>query len=656
MTLFGRLDIVFPDEQQASHQLSGHDITIGSSPTCAITLSHKSVADLHCRIAVAGDGVYIIDLESQAGTFVDDQRLPANSPTLLADTSAIAIGELRLIFYKQSDSPTAVMPAFHEQTQPALASFHAHLETSQPTVFPASSVTVPLRVANTSHNDAEFRVEFIGLPDGWVKPESLTFPLPAHEETELRFLIKPERRADIAPQHFPLDVNITRLGGRQPVLRLTAVIEVGGFGGLSLALEPAQIHLQQQFILYLLNQGNEPLKLKLDCVDTNNRLDLRLEQSDVTLPPGGRAQLAGNVRPRHRPLVGNARDLPFVLVAKAENPAGYRVALPASVHVRPRVPSRVAALLLIIAIAAAALVALVIYEPPRPEIASMSLSAAQVAQGTPVQLNWRAENAEQFVIEVDRRPVAELPADASSYKLNTDEFTDPINIALIARRADLTDIETASLAIYQPVRITQFNADRTSMFRRVVGALTIRWSVEGATSLHLSPPAGFEVVSESRVANSSGELALRGVPTADFEVLLSAIDEVDNTTVHALQIAVRDPECSPSSDTMLYAGPDPRYAPLSVAVAHVPVLIRGANATSDWLQIEMASGQVGWGEFSRFFCQGFAPEALELVSDIPPLPTTMPTATPTQTSAPTATPTPSPTTEPTTTPTTQAAP
>ncbi len=637
MTLFGRLDILFPDGQRENHQLHGGAITIGSADSCSIQLADPSVADRHLRLDVSADNVTITDLASAAGTFVDGQRLPAYTPVPLRDTADIMIGPLRLTFYRRSDSPTIAMPALSEQTQPALIGFRAHLENAPATVFPASNVTLPLNITNTSDSDAEFRVEVSGLPDNWVTPDRLTFPLPAGEETQLLFLVKPERRSDIPPQRFAPTVNITRLDERQSRLRLVGIIELGGFGGLSLAIDPPVCQDSGSFNLYLLNQGNEPLTLALRCEES--RLDLRLGQASLTLLPGGRAQVPGSARSRQRPLVGQTRQLPFVVIAQAENPAGYRVPLPASVSVTPLLSGRLAALLAVVIFAAVALAALLLFQPPEPVIKELSLSQAQVAQGTPVELSWSAEHAGRYIIEVDRVPVAELPADASSYSLDTRHYTDPVDIALIAQQGDATAIASIRLDIYQPVKIVQFYADRTSMLRNVFATLTVRWAVDGAVSLEFSRPLGFETASESRASNAHGEFALRGAPSADFEILLSATDEIGNISQQALQIAIRDPECSPRRDVLLYAGPDPRHNQVKVAVEYVPVLARGTNQNRDWLQVELASGHTGWGAYSSFLCQGFTPANLEIITDIPPLPTATPSSTPTETPSPTPSPT-----------------
>ena len=342
MTLFGRLDIQYPDGRLESLQLRGDKITVGSAKTNSIRIADVSVSDRHFRLNPGTDGVFITDLNSILGTTVNGRRIPADTPLLLRETEVIAVGPLKLTFYHYSDSPTVSMPALSDQTQPALTGFRASLDHAQFKVFPASSATLSLSIANTSAADAKFRVETSGLPDDWVKPDRLVFPLPAYEDTQLQFLIKPARRPEFTPRHFQLNINITRLEEPQQTLRLIAIVELGGFGGLSLALDPPVCNDGDSFSLYLLNQGNEPLSLLLESYDLESSLDLRLAQSAIRLHPGSRAQVDGEVHSQRRPLVGKTREIPFALLAKADNPTGYRVALPARVSIKPYLSNRAA--------------------------------------------------------------------------------------------------------------------------------------------------------------------------------------------------------------------------------------------------------------------------------------------------------------------------
>ena len=641
MAVFGRLDVRFPDGHTDSHQLEGERVTVGSAAINSIQLDDSAIAAAHFQIDFNHNSVSLTDLGSDAGTFIAGERLIAHTPRILRAVEQIHLGGLLLTFYQRSDSPTVAMPAYGEQTQPSAIDFRASLERGEYTVFPASSVTVAMAVSNLGQVEALFRVETSGLPEDWVKPESLVFPLPAGESTQLQFHIKPARRSDKAPGDYPLVITITRLGDQEQALQLVAVIKLGGYAGLSLALVPALCREGESFSLYLLNQGNRPLELALAVDDTQAQLFTDLAQDQVELPAGERRRISGGVRARRRALIGKPVETPFAIIAQSRDPSAFTAAAPGRAIVSARWSYRTAMLAAAVAIALLLGAAAVLIQPPEPEISSFGLSHAQVARGTPVGLEWTAANAQAYVIEVDRARVAELPNDAETFTLDTGEYTDPVDIALIARQDGITVIETRRLDVYEPVVVAGFEANKTVMPRRVNGTLVVRWEVAGAVSLNITSPLAFETVRESPAAAAKGELELRGAPDADFAIKLTAEDEIGTIVERSITIAVKEPECLPLYDTILYAGPDKRFPQSGLAVANVPVLVRGRVADGTWLHVELASGRAVWGIGSSFECSAFDVDALTVIEDAPQLPTATasptPTATATQPPAPTAT-------------------
>ncbi len=638
MAVFGRLDIQYPDGHADSHRLEGHVVCVGRAASNAIQLQDEAIADSHFRIDVYADAVCITDLGSESGTFVSGRRLQANTPRTLRAVEEIRLGALRLTYYQRSDSPTVAMPALGEQTQPAAIDFRASLDSGEYTVFPSSSATIALEVANLSRAEAGFRVETSGLPDDWIKPERVVFPLPANESSQLQFQIKPARRSDMAPGHYPLVISITRQSADDQVLQLVANIKLGGYSGLSLALAPALCQDGGEFGVFLLNQGNQPLQLALALSDRQGQLSSELTQDRVELSPGGRRRIKGKVWARRRPMIGSAVEIPFALIARTEDPSAYTVAAPARVRVQPRWSYRAAFVAAVALIAILLVAGAVFVRAPEPEITNFELSHDQIARGTPVQLDWVAANAQRYVVEVDRSRVAELPGDNDSFALETVKYGDPIEIALIALRDETSVISTQRLDIYEPVVIAKLEANKTAMLRRVTESLIIHWDITGAVSLEISRPLGFETVRESAAIAGRGEIELRGAPDDGFEIKLVAEDEIGTVVERTISIAVKDPECVPLHDALLYAGPDKGFQQIRLAVENVPVLARGAVAGGSWLQVELASGRMGWGISSNFECRGFGTGALAVIDDPPQLPTATASATPTASPSATAAP------------------
>lgn len=68
------------------------ETVIGRSTDCNLKIASAQVSRRHCRIVVNDIGVYVEDLCSANGTFLNGQRLLPNQPTLAPAGSQLAIG------------------------------------------------------------------------------------------------------------------------------------------------------------------------------------------------------------------------------------------------------------------------------------------------------------------------------------------------------------------------------------------------------------------------------------------------------------------------------------------------------------------------------------------------------------------------------------
>lgn len=68
------------------------ETVIGRSTDCHLKIASTQVSRRHCRITVNDVGVYIEDLCSANGTFLDGQRLLPNQPTLAPAGSQLVVG------------------------------------------------------------------------------------------------------------------------------------------------------------------------------------------------------------------------------------------------------------------------------------------------------------------------------------------------------------------------------------------------------------------------------------------------------------------------------------------------------------------------------------------------------------------------------------
>ena len=171
-------------------------------------------------------------------------------------------------------------------------------------VWPSSIAETRLRITNLAGERADFRLEVSGLPDGWVAPARSDFWLAAGETLPISLHIKPSRRADLPPGDYPLVITITRRGEAERPLRLAQTVKLGGYGGLSLALDAQNPDKSGSFNLHLLNLGNQALRLRLAAHEPAAQLEINLTRDSVHLEAGAKARVAVKARPRQRPVIG----------------------------------------------------------------------------------------------------------------------------------------------------------------------------------------------------------------------------------------------------------------------------------------------------------------------------------------------------------------
>ena len=74
----GRLVVMKPKERKGATFAIGQEITIGRAPNCTIMIPDDSyVSQLHARLYRTGDGVFVEDLGSTNGSYVNGGRIAA---------------------------------------------------------------------------------------------------------------------------------------------------------------------------------------------------------------------------------------------------------------------------------------------------------------------------------------------------------------------------------------------------------------------------------------------------------------------------------------------------------------------------------------------------------------------------------------------------
>lgn len=654
---YGRLDVFVPDGPIQMFPLSEPTVTVGRSGGNTIVLDNNTISRYHFSLIQDQGQVYITDMDSANGTYVDGVRLPASQRRLLFDGDEILIGNLRIIYHIVDDSPTVKLKPLDETTariELALANFHIDLQGPGQGVAPGAHISAELAITNTSSKDERYKVEISGPPDDWIRIDRPT-PLVSAGDTSLVLInFKPARLSTSAPGDYIVKVRVYPKNQPADILETQFMLSVLPFNAFAASLSHKRLNASERFEIRLQNQGSADLPLSLHVQDPTGNSEVRLATTRLSLAPGQRRLIEGEARPRRRPLIGSPRQQMFDLIVRSRDHAGFTIPQRLYLTVEPRLPTwaaaaGVGALSLMGLLAVVLLLALLRIEPPQPTIAAFSVNKTQIARGDVLELSWQATDVVSLRVLLNGTPAAiETDPQRVSLNLDTSALSGEVEVVLEGRNGEATDQRSATILVYEPMTLARLEVNPPQLVRYVVQALNIDWNVPGAVSTRLSGLESFNARTLAADGPAGLYTDLAGVPFDPLVLVLTAVDAFGNTLEYTRPINVVNPECIPAEGAApVYAGPAPTHQVVGTVPANTVVVVDARTGAGDWLRVIGLPGiPAGWIESSRFTCLNFAIPDLQ-IDPVPPTPPPTPTLTP----LPTFTFTPLPTLTPTRIPT-----
>ena len=609
MIAYGRLDVFWPDGAFKTYSLTDATTSIGRSSANTIPLATDTLSRYHATITYEDGEAQIADLDSANGTFVDGVRLKSNEPRALYGGEEILIGELRLIYHFLDETPTRPITVPEEVTRRIEleeAPFYIEVAGPEQAIPPGAHISARVSITNTSDAPDRYRVEVSGVPKDWARIDRPDLEIAPNQSADVIINFKPRRRSDSTPGEYVVTISVYPRKKPDVKLQGTVRLQVLPYGGFGMALENNAFKSGERFRLHLHNQGSAPLPINLLTRDLNDSLSFVVPNTHLTLAPGQRTVIQGQVKPKATHFFGDSRQHAFDLIARSGDAAAFTVSARAYLDEKPPLPSWAAfafggialAVLLVIAIG---LVVLLQPAPPQPTITSFQVSAERLAQGEPLIVNWTVTEADELQLTVNG---TDMPIDpqAQGYQIDTSPLNGAVTVSLTAANGDLETSTSETVQVYTPITITHFTIDPPRLVLYVAQSITLDWSAPGALNTTVTGLENFTDTPLDAAYGESATISLVGIPRAPMTLTLHA-QNTDTSTQQQLTVELISPQCNASSgDAALRASPNATDQVVATIPLGTTVVVDAQDPSGQWLRVQLPGGAHGWGERSAFTC------------------------------------------------------
>jgi len=646
---YGRLDVFYPNGDFATYLLDSPSVSVGRSAGCTIVLDTDTISRYHFSITYDGKDVKISDMDSANGTFVDGVQLGADESKGLFGGEELQIGHLRMIYHTLNEDPTTFLDPVPEETQrydrPDVG-FSMEVYGSEIAIPPGSHTTVEISITNMTSEEHAYAIEATGLPDGWGRLNRPTLTIEPDETAQIIYNIKPLRQSSSAPGDYPITFTVYQQDAPDKKLEGGVSVKILSYSGFGVALANPNLQDDESFRLFLLNQGSAPLPLTISGYSATNTLHFDIQQPQVTLAPGQRMEVRGQIKPKQRRLFGQLRQHDFDLRVKSKDLSAFLTAVPAHYTEKAMLPTWVA-----YAVAGAGVLftflviglLVILGQPPAPEpqILILNIDKVQATAGDMVTLNWEAQDVESYTVRVNNDLIQEnIPAESTQWTFETLGYEGIVQIELIAQHGDKSVSEVRQVTVYPRLVLNHYTITPTILTRNITQDVTISWDVEGAVTVTIN-----------NIPNETGEslITLEGLPPSGEQVvsiflssnienlfLLTAYNDFNSLELPA-DYTQQDAECFTRIDgSRAFDFPfEGSQVSQTFGSQNSPVLVNGRNESATWLQTPLVGGRLAWVSIEDVSCVFDVNLLKDTSPKLTPTPTTTPTTQPTATAIPT---------------------
>lgn len=511
----GQIQITTPTGAVRTVPLPKGETIIGCQQGSGIFLDDPEVSPRHVQVHFDGTQAHVMDLESAAGTFLDDIQLLPGMLHEWAEDEVLRVGKTILRLVVLTETKPLPDPVGHEHDPvgqkpdpvghkpdpvghkpgPVKSQVAVWMDTLQFAVEPGKSVRFPVKVINQGDLVSQFQIHLEGVPAGWVKGAPSLVEMMPGDERVVQLEVAPPRVPESRAGRYPLIIQARSVQAPDQRAELRGSITVAAFHEFQAQLDPEQIRADQTGKLYIRNGGNVQENFQLVWKDRGDELVFTPPAAQLPLAEGQPGVVEYRASPRRRRLVGREKSHPFTVMTSlspelSDTRTGELVS-------RALLPAWVPMILALLFGACLYLVWTLISQPP--VIRSIEFEPQEPLAGQPVTVRWDIDRYQS----IEFQPLNTRLGSRDNQFTFQNGFDGPTDITVVVSNR-FRSIEqplkipviAKFIAVPDVAGLTEADAkNRVAAAGLVVGTVTTQFStsVDPGKIILTDPPIGKEI-------------------------------------------------------------------------------------------------------------------------------------------------------------------
>lgn len=301
-------------------------------------------------------------------------------------------------------------------------SFAVRLSSDVATVDAGATFPLDVEVQNLSDVDQSFELQLEGLDPAWTALPEASAVVPASQTRVLKVFLKPPRVSESLAGSYPFSVRVRSLESGESFSG-QALLEIRPFHHLSVDVEPRRGSISAAkrdapFTVTVMNLGNSTHTVQLFANEPEDKVAFEFESDRVEVGPGQQKAVVVHASPVSRRLISTPRLHGISVTVRSVNEPAVMSSAQMQLEQRPLFSPGAVALFAFFVLLIVGWLAMM---PKPPTIDLFEAVPREVVEGTPIELQWQARNAERVEILVNNEPLRTSLNTNGSYVFSPEE-------------------------------------------------------------------------------------------------------------------------------------------------------------------------------------------------------------------------------------------